>query len=108
MMMIEGVFLGHYISTAGIQVDPKKIELILLLATPCTQIEVRSFLGYVGYYHRFINNFSQISAPLYALTGNVEFHWSDKCNTDFIDLKKLVSTALILRGFNLKLSFHIS
>jgi len=68
MMMIEGVILGHYISTAGIQLDPAKIQVILLLPTPYTQTEVCSFLGYVGYYHRFTKNFSQIAAPLYALT----------------------------------------
>ena len=68
--MTEGVILGHYISAAGIQVDPAKVEEIILLATPCTQTKVHSFLGYVGYYHRFINNLSKIVLPLYALTGN--------------------------------------
>ena len=37
MMMTEGVNLGHYIFAARIQVDPAKIEVLLLLATPCTQ-----------------------------------------------------------------------
>ena len=83
IMMTEGVILGHYISAAGTQVDPAKIEIILLLATPCTQTEVRIFLGYAGYYRRFINNFSQIFVPFYALTRNVEFHWSNKCDTAF-------------------------
>ena len=105
MMITEGVILGHYIYVAGIQVDTEKIEVILLLATPCTQTEVRSFLGYAGYYHRFINNFSQIVVPLYALTRNVELHWSDKCDTSFSDLKKLVSTTPILRSPNLELPF---
>ena len=57
--MTEGVILGHYISAAGIQVDLAKIEVILLLATPCTQTEVRSFLGYAGYYRKFIKNSSR-------------------------------------------------
>ena len=78
------------------------------ISTPCTQIEVRSFLGYAGYYCRFINNFSKIFVPLYALTGNVEFHWSDKCDTTFSDLKKLVLTAPFLHGPNWELPFHIS
>ena len=60
MMMTEGVILGHYISVAGIQVDPEKIEVILLLATPCTQTEVRSFLGYAGHYRRFIDRKSNV------------------------------------------------
>ena len=92
MMMTEGLILGHYISAFGIQVDPTKMKVILLLATPCTQTEVRSFLGFAGYYHRFIKNFSQISLPLYALTRNIDFIWTDKCDIASTDLKWLVST----------------
>lgn len=73
MMMTNGLILSHYISAAGIQVDLTKIQVILLLSTPYTQIKVRSFLGFAGYYRRFVKNFLQIDAPLYALTGNVDF-----------------------------------
>ena len=34
MMMTEGIILGHYISATGIQVDPAKIQVILLLPIP--------------------------------------------------------------------------
>ena len=61
--MTEGVILGHYISTAGIQVDPTKIQVILLLPTPCTHTEVRHFLGYVGYYRRFIKKNHKLLRP---------------------------------------------
>ena len=44
MMMTERLILGHYISAAGIQVDPAKIQILLLIPTHTTQIEVRSFL----------------------------------------------------------------
>ncbi len=100
MMMIKGVVLGHYISAARIQVDSVKIEVILALPTPSTQTEVHSFIGYVGYYCRFIENFSKIVAPLYVLAGNVEFNWSDKCDVTFVDLKKSISTAPLLKGLN--------
>lgn len=100
MMMMEGVILGHYIFVDGIQVDPANIEVMILLSTPCTQTELRSFLGYAGYYCKFINFFSQIAVPLYDLIGNFEFKWSDKCDTAFTDLKKLVSTALVSHGPN--------
>ena len=46
MMMTERLILGHYISVVGIQVDPSKIQIILLIATPTTQPEVSSFLGF--------------------------------------------------------------
>jgi len=98
VMMTEGVVLGHYISTAGIQVDPTKIEVILKLPTPHIQDEVR--IGYAGYYHRFIEYFLKIVAPLYTLTNNVEFEWYNKCDIVFPDLKKLVSTTPVLRGQN--------
>ena len=107
-MMTEGLILGHYISVAGIQVDPAKIQIILLIPTPTTQTEVRNFLGFSGYYRRFIEYFSHIVAPLYALTGNADFLWTEKCDHAFQDLKKLVSTTPILRGPNWDLPFQIS
>lgn len=74
--MTEGLILGHYISAAGIQVNPAKIQIILLIPTLTTQTKVRNFLGFSGYYRRFIEHFSHIAAPLYALIGNVDFLWT--------------------------------
>jgi hypothetical protein len=108
MMMNEGVVLGHYVSADEIKVDPTKIEVILDLPTPHTQNKLRSFLGCAGYYRRFIEMFSRIAGPLHALTGNVEFQWSDKCDVAFADLKRLISTTPVLRRPNCKLPFHIS
>ena len=53
-------------------------------------MEVRSFLGFSGYYRRFIEHYSCIAAPLYAVTGNVDFIWTEKCERAFNDLKKLI------------------
>ena len=80
----------------------------MLIPTPTTQTEVRSFLGFSGYYRRFIQQYSHIAAPLHALTGNVDFLWTDKCDRAFKELKKLVSTAPVLRGPNWNLPFQIS
>ena len=99
---------GHYISAAGIQVDLAKIQVILLLATPCTQTEVHSFLGFARYYWRFIKGFSQIAALLYDLTGNIDSIWTNKCDIAFAELKRLVSTPPVLRGLNWDIPFHIS
>jgi hypothetical protein len=67
MLLTEGIVLGHHISPTGIRVDPTKIEVICKLPIPATQKEVRSFLGHAGYYHRFIENFTKISSPLFQL-----------------------------------------
>ena len=50
MLMIKGIVLGHLISSKGIQVDPKKIQIIQDLPIFTTQKDVRSFLGHIGYY----------------------------------------------------------
>jgi len=75
MLLTEGIVLGHHISTKGIQVDPTKIEVISSLPSPKTQKEVRRFLGHVGYYRRFIGNFTNIATPMFKLlTKYVEFY----------------------------------
>ena len=67
-------FLGHVVSKDGIQVDPKKIEAVADWPRPTTVIEIRSFLGLVGYYRRFVKDFSKITTPLMRLTQkNMKF-----------------------------------
>ena len=55
-----------------------------------------------------MENFARNAVPLHALTGNVEFQWSDKCDMAFAGLKKLISITPILRGPNWEIPFHIS
>ena len=109
MMMSEGVVLGHFISTDGIQVDPSKIKVIKNIPTPSTQKEVWSFLGNNGYYRIFIENFSKLASPLFSLLmKDVQFVWNEACQTAFVKLKEKLSIAPILRGPNWTLPFHIS
>ncbi|KAL5577792.1 hypothetical protein UlMin_019491 [Ulmus minor] len=61
-------FLGHVISKDGLSVDPAKIEAVSRWAAPTSVTEIRSFLGLVGYYRRFVEGFSTLAAPLTALT----------------------------------------
>eukprot|EP00253_Pinus_taeda_P005550 PITA_05550 len=109
MMLTEGIVLGHHISASGIKVDPAKIQVLVNLMPPTTQKEVRIFLGYVGYYRRFIENFSKIAQPLFKLLArDVEFQWTNSCQNAFQILKDKLSMAPILRGPNWSLPFHIS
>ena len=59
----EVPFLGHIISDRGIAVDPAKVKEIMEWSIPTTITDIRSFLGLVGYYLRFIEGFSKIAKP---------------------------------------------
>jgi hypothetical protein len=63
----EVSFLGHVISPEGIMVDPGKVKDVLDWKSPTYVIQVRSFLGLVGYYRGFIPNFSKISKSITEL-----------------------------------------
>ncbi|KAA3477153.1 DNA/RNA polymerases superfamily protein [Gossypium australe] len=65
--LIKVTFLGHIIYVEGIRVDPKKIEVILEWNPSKNVTEVRSFLGLVGYYRRFVKRFSMITLSLTRL-----------------------------------------
>jgi len=109
MLLIEEVVLGHHVSFEGIKVYPTNIEVIIRLPPPMTQKEVRIFLGHVGYYRRFIENFTNIVAPMLGLLiKDFDFVWTKQCQTAFETLKAKLSVALFLRGPNSTLLFHIS
>ena len=59
--------------------------------------KIRSFLGLVGYYRRFIKDFTSIAAPLIALTRKeVLFIWDHDCEASFNELKTHLTSALVL------------
>ena len=66
-MVTEGIVLEHKIFAAGLEVDQAKIVVIKTLMPPTTVKGIRSFLGHVGFYRRFIKDFSKISRPLCKL-----------------------------------------
>ena len=51
-------FLGHTVTKDGILVDPKKIEAIVEWKRPSSVAKICSFLGLVGYYRHFVEDFS--------------------------------------------------
>ena len=59
-------------SGEGISVDPDKTKVVIDWPRPTTATEIRSFLGFAGYYRRFIEGFAHLSSPMTKLKGNGE------------------------------------
>ncbi|GJR81325.1 hypothetical protein Tco_0152110 [Tanacetum coccineum] len=93
----EVQFLRHVINGNGIHVDASKIKAVKNWKAPRTLTEVRSFLGLVGYYRRFIENFFKIAKSLTILTQKSKtFKWGEEQELAFQTLKDKLCNAPIL------------
>lgn len=61
-------FLGHIVSASGVATDPEKVRAVTHWKKPTDLKSLRSFLGFCGYYRRFIESYSAVVRPLTELT----------------------------------------
>nr|GEW18763.1 reverse transcriptase domain-containing protein [Tanacetum cinerariifolium] len=96
-MVKEGIVLDHKISKEGIEVDKAKVDVITKLPHPTTVKGIRSFLGHVGFYRRFIKDFSKIARLITRLLEkDTQFLLSKDCVEAFQTLKIKLTEAPIL------------
>ena len=67
-MQTEVIFLGHVVGRSGLSCDPAKISAVRNWHALDKVKAVRQFVGFVGYYRRFVKNFAELAEPLVALT----------------------------------------
>lgn len=95
----EVEFLGHVVTTEGVKPNPRKIEAVANWPMPKTPKELKSFLGTVSYYRRFIPSFATIAKPLTSqLRGKskiIDYETLDFQNA-FKKLKEIMTTDLML------------
>jgi len=96
-MVQHGIVLGIEISKKGIEVNKAKIEVLAKLPSPKCIKDIRSFLGYAGFYRRFIKDFSKIARPLTNLLAkDVLFIFDEECLNAWEKLKmELISVPII-------------
>ena len=114
-------YFGHVVSENGIETDPEKIEAIWPI--PKTLQDVRSFLGFTGYYRRFIENYSRIARPLndllvghctsktpkkpWSRKKETPFEWTEKQQEAFNTLRDRLKNPPVLAYADYRLPFKL-
>lgn len=94
-------FLGHRISSLGIQMDPEKTKSIQSWPTPSSIKEVQSFLGFANFYRRFIPKYTSLALPLTNLLHkDTPFAWNKAQEDAFKHLKEEFQDGKVLIHFN--------
>jgi transposase InsO family protein len=113
-------YLGHIVSHAGIETDHEKTNALTTWPIPTSVKSLRRFLGFCGYFRRYVTGYSVIARPLNnLLTGQTtkkevnrrmrgnEFVWNDECQIAFEDIIKKLCTAPILAYADYKKPFEL-
>ena len=94
-------FMGHMITTEGVQADQSKVEVILNMPAPTDVHRVKRFCGMIQYLSKFLPNLASDLQPIRELTRtNVDWNWSTECEEAFIKVKKKITEAPLLIYFN--------
>ena len=102
-------FLGHRISQEGIETTEEKVKSICDMPIPKNIHDIRSFLGLINFYGKFVPHMSSICEPLYRLTrDDVKWEWTKACEEAFQKVKEKLTTSQVLAHFNPNLPIGIS
>lgn len=102
-------FLGHKVTPCGISPLPGKVDAIVETPVPRNAAELRSFLGLVEYYAKFVPHLAEMVEPMRALLRKGEtVTWSVEVDNSFRAVKAVLSSDLVLHMFDPALPIIIS
>ena len=94
-------YLGHVISSDGLHTEESKVRAIVDAPEPQNVGELRSFLGMVNYYGKFLPDLATVLSPLYKLLqGSIGWSWGRKQRESFNRVKDLLRSGRVLTHFN--------
>ena len=101
-------YLGHVVSKDGLSPDRRKVSAVNHFPIPQDLTQLRSFRGLIGYYRRFIQDFSMHAEPLFRLSKkNVPFVWGRDQEKAFSYMKKALTSSPILQFPDFNLPFYV-
>ena len=96
----KAIHLGFEYSSAGVTPSPEKTKVIRDWPTPSCSKDVRSFLGLVNFFRRFIPHFADVAHPLTSLTSltskTTQFVWESEQQAALVALKQALLTQPLL------------
>lgn len=105
----EVAYLGHVICPEGIKPNAEKIKAIKNFPIPSTQKQLKSFLGLLNYYRKFIKDFAKLTKPLtMCLKKNATVKHSPEFINCFENCKKLLLNDPILQYPNFEKEFLVT
>ena len=105
----EVQYIGYIFGEGGISTDPGKVAAVHDMPVPNSRKQVKSFLGFAGFYRRFMPpDYASIIAPLTELTKpSIPFRWSQATQRAFDRVKLLLTTTPVLVHPDFSLPFHV-
>ena len=102
-------YLGYIIDAEGLHATPEKVKAIFSAPEPRNVQELRSFLGLVNYYGKFIQNMSTIAHPLNnLLKHSTPWRWTQTCQDAFQQLKKKLASTEVLVHYDANLPLKLA
>ncbi|XP_044757779.1 uncharacterized protein K02A2.6-like [Coccinella septempunctata] len=94
-------YLGNIINQHGIKPDPSRIEAVIHMPPPHDISTLRSYLGAINYYGKFVRNMHELRKPFdQLLKKNVKWEWSIDCQQSFDKFKEILQSNLLLTHYN--------
>ena len=94
-------YLGHQITQEGLHPTKEKVCAIVDAPAPCNVTQLKSFLGMLNYYGKFLPNLSTMMTPLYSLLHKkAAWQWGTAQQTAFSRAKKLLASLPVLVHFD--------
>ncbi|KXJ08403.1 Retrovirus-related Pol polyprotein from transposon 297 [Exaiptasia diaphana] len=100
-MKDEIEYCGHLINKDGLRKTQKKIEAVINAPSPQNVNQLRSWLGFVNYYHKFLPNLASELQPLHTLLKQVTpWHWKSEQKAAFTKVKSMVASDTVLTHYD--------
>lgn len=94
-------YLGYKINRDGLKPNPVRAAAINSMPEPSNVSELRSFLGAINFYGKFVDKMHKHRGPLHELLkANTPWEWNSKSRNSFVKLKEIIMSDLLLTHYD--------